>query len=72
MSLLTTALLFERYGPRLNMTQLAVLLEIAEPTLYNQISAGACAVKTYREGRQRFADVRDVAEYLDQVRALAA
>lgn len=72
MSLITTALLFERYGPRLNMPQLAALMEIAEPTLYNQISGGTCPVKTYREGKQRFADVRDVAAYLDQARALAA
>lgn len=72
MSLVTTALLFDRYGPRMNMDQLAAMMEIVPPTLYNQISAGSCPVKTYREGKSRFADVRDVAEYLDQVRALAA
>lgn len=72
MSLVTTALLFDRYGPRLDMTQLADIMRIEERTLYNQISAGACPVKTYREGRNRFADVRDVAAYLDQVRELAA
>lgn len=72
MSLVTTALLFDRYGPRMNMEQLAAMLEVAQTTLYNQISAGTCPVKTYREGKARFADVRDVAEYLDQVRALAA
>ena len=72
MSLANHALLFDKYGPRLGMAQLAEFLHVAEPTLYNQISAGICPVKTYREGKQRWADVRDVAEYLDQVRALAA
>lgn len=72
MSIVTTALLFDRYGPRLNMDQLSDMMQIAPTTLYNQISAGSCPVKTYREGKARFADVRDVAEYLDQVRALAA
>lgn len=59
--MVTIALLFDRYGPRMNMDQLAALMEVAPTTLYNQISAGACPVKTYREGKQRFADVRDVA-----------
>lgn len=70
--MVTIALLFDKYGPRMNMDQLAALMEIAATTLYNQISAGSCPVKTYREGKARFADVRDVAAYLDQVRALAA
>ena len=72
MSIITTALLFDKYGARLDMAQLAEFLKVAEVTLYNQISAGTCPVKTYREGRLRWADVRDVAEYLDQARALAA
>ena len=67
MSMVTIALLFDRYGPRMNMDQLAALMEIAATTLYNQISAGVCPVKTYREGKARFADVRDVAAYLDGV-----
>ncbi len=72
MSVVTIALLFDRYGPRLDMTQLAEVMRVEERTLYNQISAGTCPIKTYREGRNRFADVRDVADYLDQARALAA
>jgi hypothetical protein len=71
-SVVTIALLFDRYGPRLDMTQLAEVMRVEERTLYNQISAGTCPIKTYREGRNRFADVRDVADYLDQARALAA
>ena len=72
MSLASHALLFDKYGPRLTLAQLAEFLHVAESTLYNQISAGACPVPTYREGKVRFADVRDVAEYLDRARALAA
>ncbi len=72
MSVVTIALLFDRYGPRLDMAQLAEVMRVEERTLYNQISAGTCPIKTYREGRNRFADVRDVADYLDQARALAA
>ncbi len=72
MSVVTIALLFDRYGPRLDTVQLAEVMRVEERTLYNQISAGTCPIKTYREGRNRFADVRDVADYLDQARALAA
>jgi hypothetical protein len=71
-SVVTIALLFDRYGPRLDTVQLAEVMRVEERTLYNQISAGTCPIKTYREGRNRFADVRDVADYLDQARALAA
>ena len=72
MSLVTTALLFDKYGPRLNTAQLAELLAIKEATLYNQISAGDCPIKTYIEGKKRWADVRDVAAHLDQMRLTAA
>jgi hypothetical protein len=71
-SVVTIALLFDRYGPRLDTAQLAEVMRVEERTLYTQISAGTCPIKTYREGRNRFADVRDVADYLDQARALAA
>ncbi len=33
--MLTIALLFDKYGPRMNMDQLAALMEIAAATLYN-------------------------------------
>lgn len=72
MSLLTTALLFDRYGPRLTMPQLSEVMGIAIGTIHNQIAAGKCQVKTYLDGGKRFADCRDVAEFLDAMRALAA
>lgn len=72
MSLVTQAFLFEKYGPRLNTEQLAEVLGITKPALYNQISAGSCPVKTYVESGKRWADYRDVAEHFDLVRAHAA
>jgi hypothetical protein len=71
MSIMLQAMLFEKYGPRLDTTQLAGVLGIGKTTLYNQVSAGRCLVPTYVEGGQRYADVRDVAAHLDAMRALA-
>lgn len=72
MSILTQAMVFEKYGPRLNMEQLAEVLNITKSALYNQLSAKTCAVKTYLDGGRRYADYRDVAEHLDAMRSLAA
>jgi hypothetical protein len=72
MSLLTQAYLLEKYGPRLDVEQLAEILHLTKGTLYNQLSAGSCQVKTYMEGNKRYADYRDVAQHLDDCRKLAA
>jgi predicted DNA-binding transcriptional regulator AlpA len=72
MSILTQAMLFEKYGPRLSIDQLAELLNIKKTTLYNQISAKTCPVKTYLDCGQRWADFRDVAAHFDAMRAKAA
>lgn len=72
MSLMTQAFLLERYGLRLNSTQLAEALGITRAALHNQISAGTCPVKTYLESGKRWADYRDVADYFDSIRAKAA
>lgn len=72
MSLLPQIILAEKYGMRLNMDQLAVELGVKKTTLYNQVSAARCPVKTYVEGGQRWADVRDLAEHFDNMRAQAA
>lgn len=72
MSLLTEALIFDKYGPRLTSKQLAEFLGVAERTLYNQIAAGTCVVPTYIDGKARYADCRDVAAHLDACRARAA
>jgi hypothetical protein len=71
MSLMLQAMLFEKYGrPRLNMTELADVLGIAPGTLYNKLNKGTLGVRTYVDGG-RWADIRDVAAYLDQARATA-
>lgn len=72
MSLLPQLILAEKYGMRLNMDQLAAELGIEKTTLYNQVSANRCPVKTYVEGGKRWADVRDLAEHFDTMRAQAA
>lgn len=72
MSLAAQAMIFDRYGARLNADKLAEVLGLTKGALYNQISAGTCPVKTYLDCGKRWADYRDVAEYFDQCRALAA
>lgn len=71
-SILTQAMIFERYGPRLNTQQLAELLSIKPTTLYNQVSAGTCPIKTYVDQGKRWADYRDVAQHFEDMRATAA
>ena len=71
MSLLTQAWLLEKYGPRLTMDDLAAVLSLEPRTLYNQASAGTLGVATYKDGAKRFADIRDVAAYLDECRGRA-
>ena len=56
----------------MNIEQMADVMGIAQATIYNQISAGRFPIKTYVEGKSRFADVRDVSEYFDQCRSRAA
>ena len=73
MSLLTTALLYDRYQrARLNAAELGEQLGLSEGTVRNQISAGTFPVPTYLDGGKRWADIRDVAAYLDQCRERAA
>jgi predicted DNA-binding transcriptional regulator AlpA len=71
-SLVTQAFVFERYGPRLDLEQLAKVLGVAKSTLYNQISAATCPVPTYVDLGKRFADYRAVAQHLDDCAARAA
>lgn len=68
MSFLSQAYLLEKYGPRLSMQDLAKVLGVAYGTLRNRLSAGTLKVRTYVDGGTRYADFRDVAEYLDACR----
>jgi hypothetical protein len=71
MSFLHQAWLLDRYGPRLNLEQLAEVLDMAKGSLSNRIYRGEIDLPTYLDGGRRFADVRDVAEYLDRMRQSA-
>ena len=70
-SLLSQAILAERYGLRLNMEQLGEVLGMAKTSIYNAVSAGTFPVPTYMDGGKRWADFRDVASYLDACRERA-
>lgn len=72
MALLTQAFLLDKYGPRLNAEQLAEVLKITVTALHTQRSKGQLGVKTYAQGGRIWADYRDVAEFFDEVRSLAA
>lgn len=69
MSFFVQAWLLDRYGPRLTMRQVAEALGVGESTVRNRIAAGTITLRTYLDGGSRFADARDVAEYLDECRA---
>jgi hypothetical protein len=71
MSMITTLFLMERYGPRMNMEQLAHALCLAPSSLHGRIARGEAMVPTYVDGKMRYADTRDVAEYLDRLREQA-
>ena len=70
-SLVTQMIVAEKYGLRLSIEQLASVLGISKGTVYNQLSADTFPVPTYLEGTKRWADYRDVAEYLDACRPKA-
>ena len=69
MSFLSQAWMLDKYGPRISMKDLAGVLGIAHGTLRNRLSNGKLSVKTYTDGGVRYADYRDVSEYLDSCRA---
>ena len=70
-SLVTQLVLVERYGLRLNVEQMADVLGMTPGAILNSISAGKFQIPTYLDGKRRFADFRDVAAYLDHLRAEA-
>lgn len=70
-SLITQAFIFDRYGPRLSVAELAELLKLARGTILNQISAERFPITTYVDGGQRWADYRDVAAHIDGCRTRA-
>lgn len=62
------ALMLKYQRMRLTLEEVAAELGLAKNTLYNLIAAGEFPVPTYVDGKRRYADVRDVGEYLDRKR----
>lgn len=71
MSILTQMVLIEKYGIRVDLEGLASILDTTAANLRRRISEGTLTIPTYVDGGRRWADVRDVAEYLDAMRASA-
>jgi hypothetical protein len=71
MNLMLTAYLLERYGPRLGTDELAQVLGVTPKTLGNKLYRGEVPLPTYKDNGKVWADVRDVAAYLDECRARA-
>lgn len=71
MSLLAQMVLIEKYGLRVDLERLAEILETTPPNLRRKISDATFEIPTYIDGGKRWADIRDVAEYLDQRRQQA-
>lgn len=67
-SLVTQMLVAEKYGLRLNVNQLAQLLDITPGTVLNRISANTFNIPTYIDHGKRYADYRDVAKHFDIIR----
>ena len=68
MSILTQMVLIEKYGLRVDLDRLAVILETTPANLRRKISESTLDIPTYVDGGKRWADVRDVADYLDHLR----
>jgi len=70
-SLMLTAYLMEKFGPRLGREELAKVLGVTPKTLEKKVYMGTLGVTTYKDQGKVWADCRDVAEYLDACRAKA-
>jgi len=66
----TATLLYEKYGSlTLNTKPLCEVLHYPNTrVLLNAISAWKCPVRTFKLGKNRVADIRDVADHLDEQR----
>lgn len=67
----TERLLFQQYGWHLSTDDLAAVLGYrgGRDSVLQRILENKFPIKTFRLGRYRVADFRDVARYLDDVRA---
>ena len=65
----TIDLLLRKYGATLTTKELGEVLKMTPASIRNAISAEVFPIPTWRQGRQRLADIRDVAQHLDDQRA---
>ena len=63
--------LYAQFGCRLGVADLAYICNMTPGSVRTAISAERFPIKTYKEGKFRLADVRDVVTYLDNKRASA-
>ena len=52
----------------LDVDDLAKLMNMKKQSVFNAINGGWFPIKTFKKGKARVADIRDVAEYLDRAR----
>lgn len=71
MSILSQMVLIEKHGLRVDLETLAAILGTKPATLRNRVSDRTLEIPTYVDSGKRWADTRDVAEYLDARRAEA-
>ena len=71
MSILSQMVLIEKHGLRVDLETLANILGTKASTLRNRVSDQTLEIPTYLDVGKRWADTRDVAEYLDVRRAEA-
>ena len=61
--------ILDKYGPRLNTSDLAILFKTSPAEIRNRIHGNKFPIPTFKESNSRtaprYADARDVAEYLD-------
>lgn len=71
MSLLSHFYFLEKYGPRLDVEQMADAMGLTTSAIHRRISDGTLGIPTYVDSGKRWADARDMAEYFDTMRAEA-
>jgi hypothetical protein len=71
MNFMATAYLMDKHGLRLDLEALASELDTTPANLRRRISLEDFEIPTYLDGGKRWADVRDVAAYLDARREQA-
>lgn len=71
MSMLNQMFLLEKYGMRLTVEQLAEVLGTSPLAIHRRICEDSLGIPTYLDGKKRYADIRDVATYMDSMREAA-